>query len=109
MDLDREDGTSLQAGSLDVASEAAGAVTGTDSRLTLPDENKNGGSNSSSESGLEVDRASVGHGSGGSDGEREIEPTEMASSVTFRINACLIINGQAINKSSCTFFTLHFA
>jgi len=28
---------------------------------------------------LEVDRASVGHGSGGSDGEREIDPTEMVS------------------------------
>jgi len=109
MDLDREDATSLQAGSTDVASQAAGAVTVADSNLTVPDENKNGGSNSSSESGLEVDRASVGHGSAGSDGEREIEPTEMVSSDILRISAYLLINGQAINKSSCTFLTLHFA
>lgn len=75
MDLDREDATSLQGGSSDVASEAAGAVT--DSTLALPDENKNGVSNSSSENGLEVDRVSPGHGSGGSEGEREFEPAEM--------------------------------
>ena len=79
MDLDREDATSLQVGSSDVASEAAGGVTVMDSSLAVPDENKNGESNASSESGLEVDRASVGHGSGGSDGEREIDPTEMVS------------------------------
>ena len=76
MDLDREDATSLQGGSSDVASEVAGAVT--DSTLALPDENKNGVSNSSSENGLEVDRVSpAGHGSGGSEGEREFEPAEM--------------------------------
>lgn len=86
MDLDREEASTLQTGSSDVASEAAGAVTAVDSNLTVPDENKNGGSNSSSESGLEVDRASVGHaGSGGSDGEQEIEPTEMVSPGILRI------------------------
>lgn len=79
MDLNREDATSLQGGSSDVASEAAGAVTVVHSTLAVPDENKNGESNSSSESGLEVDRVSVGHGSGGSEGEREFEPTEMVS------------------------------
>ena len=109
MDLERDDATSLQAGSSDVASEAAGGVTVVDSNLTVPDENKNGGSNSSSESGLEVDRASVGHGSGGSDGEREIEPTEMVSPDILHISAYLIIYGQAINNSSVTFLTLHFA
>lgn len=77
MDLDREDATSLQGGSSDVASEAAGRVIATDSTLTLPDENKNGVSNSSSENGLEVDRISPGHGSGGSEGEKEFEPAEM--------------------------------
>lgn len=80
MDLDREDASSLQAGSSDVASEAAGAVTIADSALAVPDENKNGESNSSSESGLEVERVS-GRGSGGSEGEREFEPTEMVSPV----------------------------
>lgn len=75
MDVDREDASSLQAGSSEVASEAAGA----DSALAVPDENKNGESHSSSESGLEVDRVSVGRGSGGSEGEREFEPTEMVS------------------------------
>lgn len=79
MDLDREDASSLQAGSSDVASEAAGAVTIADPTLAVPDENKNGESNSSSESGLEVDRVSVGRGSGGSEEEREFEPTEMVS------------------------------
>ena len=103
MDLDREDATTLQGGSSDVASEAAGAVTVVDSNLTVPDENKNGGSYSSSESGLEVDRASVGHGSGGSDGEREIEPTEMVSPVILRVSEFLMIFGQAI-KNSCFFF-----
>lgn len=75
--LDREDASSLRAAS---ASEAAGAVTMADSTLTVPDENKNGESNSSSESGLEVlevDRVSVGRGSGGSESDRELEPTEM--------------------------------
>lgn len=109
MDLDREDATTLQGGSSDVASEAAGAVTVVDSNLTVPDENKNGGSNSSSESGLEVDRASDGHGSGGSDGEREIEPTEMVRTRILRINAFLMIYVQAINNSCLTFLTLHFA
>ena len=85
MDLDREEASTLQTGSSDVASEAAGAVTAVDSNLTVPDENKNGGSNSSSESGLEVDRASVEHGSGGSDGEQETEPTEMVSPGILRI------------------------
>ena len=42
MDVDREDTTSLQGGSSDVASEVAGAVTGADSTLAVPDENKNG-------------------------------------------------------------------
>lgn len=72
--LDREDASSLRAAS---ASEAAGAVTMADSTLAVPDENKNGESNSSSESGLEVDRVSVGRGSGGSESDRELEPTEM--------------------------------
>ena len=89
MDFNRE------AGSPDVVSEAAGAVAVVDSNLAVPDENKNGESNSSSESGLEVDRVSVGHGSGGSDGEPEIEPTEMVSRDILRINTCkhLIIYG----------------
>ena len=77
MDLDREDATSLQGGSSDVASEAAGTVAVADSTLAVPDENKNGGSNGSSESGLEVDRVSIGNGSGGSESEKELEPTEM--------------------------------
>ena len=77
MDGDREDATSLQGGASDGASEAAGAVTVTDSTLAVPDENKNGESNTSSESGLEVDRVSLGHGSGGSESEKEFEPTEM--------------------------------
>ena len=77
MDVDREDTTSLQGGSSDVASEVAGAVTGADSTLAVPDENKNGESNPSSESGLEVDRVSLDNGSGGSESEKEIEPSEM--------------------------------
>lgn len=76
MDGDRGGATSLQGGASDVASEAAGAVTVTDSTLAVPDENKNGELNSS-ESGLEVDRVSLGHGSGGSESEKEFEPTEM--------------------------------
>lgn len=77
MDLDREDVASLKGGASDVASEAAGAVTVADSSLLVPDENKNGESHSSSESGLEVDRGSVRNGSRGSESDREFEPTEM--------------------------------
>ena len=78
MDLDPEDTTSLQGGSSDVASEAAGSVTMADSSLAVPDEMKNGEYNSSSENGLEVDRVSPpGHGSGGPESEKEFEPAEM--------------------------------
>jgi len=79
MDSEREDATSVQGGSSDVASEAAGAVTMADSTLAVPDENKNGETNSSSESGLEVDRVSLGRGSGGSESEKELDPAEMVS------------------------------
>lgn len=81
MDLDREDASSLKGGASDVTSEAAGAVILAESSLTVPDENKNGESNSSSESGLEVDRGSVGNGSRGSEGEREFDPAEMVRRV----------------------------
>ena len=80
MDLDREDAFSLRGGASDVTSEVAGAVILAESSLAVPDENKNGESNSSSESGLEVDRGSVGNGSRGSEGEREFDPAEMVRS-----------------------------
>ena len=82
MDLDREDASSLKGGVSDVTSEAAGAVILAESSLTVPDENKNGESNSSSESGLEVDRGSVGNGSRGSEGEREFDPAEMVRRIS---------------------------
>ena len=77
MNVDAEDTTSLHGGASDVGSEAAGGVSLAESTLTVPEENKNGVSNSSSESGLEVDRLSLGHGSGASESEKLFEPTEM--------------------------------
>lgn len=92
MNLDGEDVTSVQGGSSEVASEAAGAVTMVDSSLAVPEENKNGESNSSSESGLEVDRVSLGRDSGASESEKELDPAEMVragylcKSSNFRVN-----------------------
>ena len=77
MNLDQEDTTSLHGGTSEFGSEAAGAVSLAESTLTVPDETKNGVSHSSSESGLDVDRLSLGHGSGLSESERVFEPTEM--------------------------------
>ena len=75
MNLDLEDEISLHGGTSEVGSEAAGAVSVSESLLTVPDENKNGLSNSSSETGVEVDRSR--HGSGASESEKVLEPTEM--------------------------------
>lgn len=77
MNLDGEDVTSVQGGPSEVASEAAGTATMVDSSLAVPEENKNGESNSSSESGLEVDRVSLGRDSAASESEKELDPAEM--------------------------------
>lgn len=77
MNLDQEDEISLHGGASEVGSEAAGAVSVSESLLTVPDENKNGLSNSSSETGVEVDRSFLRHGSGASESEKVFEPTEM--------------------------------
>lgn len=85
MNLDQEDTTSLHGGTSEFGSEAAGAVSLAESTLTVPDENKNGVSHSSSESGLDVDRLSLGHGSGLSESERVFEPTEMVPLIKERV------------------------
>lgn len=77
MNLDQEDEISLHGGASEVGSEAAGAVSVSESLLTVPEENKNGVSNSSSETGVEVGGSFLGRGSGVSESGKVFEPSEM--------------------------------
>ena len=73
MDNDREDTVSIAASNAGDGSEGTLAA---DSVLAIPERSKNGES-TSSESGVDVDKASVGRGSGGSEGEKDVEPVDM--------------------------------
>lgn len=68
-----------------------GVVIVVDFNLIVLDENKNGGFNLLFESGLEVDRVLDGYGSGGFDGEWEIELIEMVSFRILWINVFFMI------------------